>query len=229
MLDHPNLTIMGSSKQQSTSSNSSTSHSPSHDPQNPTLCSAYSPAAKATEDWTTIEDRTERRRIQNRIAQRAYRQKLKERLQHLERKAASSTTSSGSSHSGSPSPESQHRRIAQSSEPEYSSQQSQSWSLSPPETYYSFDEANMPPYYASTSNPVLHFGGAPAAFEDQPHIHHNHHHHQTLDPYFLQQQNTDPALTFNASPLYDENLSMYPELDTYGNIGYQGFEQMMRS
>ncbi|KAL1952759.1 hypothetical protein VTO42DRAFT_4282 [Malbranchea cinnamomea] len=43
--------------------------------------SAVSPHARPNEDWTKISDLTERRRIQNRIAQRNYRQKMKQRSQ----------------------------------------------------------------------------------------------------------------------------------------------------
>ncbi|KAJ3453440.1 hypothetical protein MRS44_017687 [Fusarium solani] len=49
--------------------------------------SAFSTSAKPDEDWTKISDLVERRRIQNRIAQRNYRKKLKQRLEDLERRA----------------------------------------------------------------------------------------------------------------------------------------------
>ncbi|OJD37702.1 basic-leucine zipper transcription factor [Diplodia corticola] len=55
--------------------------------------SAFSPSANPNEDWTKISDLAERRRIQNRIAQRNYRKKLKKRLEDLERRAASSSAS----------------------------------------------------------------------------------------------------------------------------------------
>lgn len=60
--------------------------------------SAFSASANANEDWTKISDLAERRRIQNRIAQRNYRKKLKRRLEDLERRAASSSASPEQSH-----------------------------------------------------------------------------------------------------------------------------------
>ncbi|KAK2875367.1 hypothetical protein FQN49_001661 [Arthroderma sp. PD_2] len=52
--------------------------------------SAFSPHAHPNEDWTKISDLAERRRIQNRIAQRNYRKKLKKRLEDQLRQTTSS-------------------------------------------------------------------------------------------------------------------------------------------
>ncbi|KAI9877572.1 MAG: hypothetical protein M1830_003529 [Pleopsidium flavum] len=60
--------------------------------------SAFSASANPNEDWTKISDLAERRRIQNRIAQRNYRKKLKRRLEDLERRAASTSASPEQSH-----------------------------------------------------------------------------------------------------------------------------------
>lgn len=55
--------------------------------------SAFSPNANPDEDWTKISDLSERRRIQNRIAQRNYRKKLKRRHEDIAYCGTASSTS----------------------------------------------------------------------------------------------------------------------------------------
>lgn len=85
--------------------------------------SAFSASANPNEDWTKISDLAERRRIQNRIAQRNYRKystlehaycriatdnregrKIKRRLEDLERRAGSSSASPEQAHAELPLP-----------------------------------------------------------------------------------------------------------------------------
>ncbi|OTA33715.1 hypothetical protein BTJ68_04783 [Hortaea werneckii EXF-2000] len=75
---------------------------PKHYPTAHSTSSAFSASANPNEDWTKISDLAERRRIQNRIAQRNYRKKLKKRLEDLEKRAGSSSAS----------PEQRHEELA---------------------------------------------------------------------------------------------------------------------
>ncbi|KFY36427.1 hypothetical protein V495_07901 [Pseudogymnoascus sp. VKM F-4514 (FW-929)] len=65
---------------------------PHRQPASHSTSSTFSSSANP-EDWTQISGRAERRRMQNRIAQRNYRKKLKRRLDDLERRASVSSTS----------------------------------------------------------------------------------------------------------------------------------------
>ncbi|ETI21983.1 hypothetical protein G647_06053 [Cladophialophora carrionii CBS 160.54] len=97
--------------------------------------SAFSASANPNEDWTKISDLAERRRIQNRIAQRNYRKKLKRRLEDLERRAGSSSAS----------PEQQHSELASTPAKEISQKQSQAMARQPSRSGASRDISRASP------------------------------------------------------------------------------------
>jgi hypothetical protein len=131
----------------------------------PSTSSAFSASANPNEDWTKITDLAERRRIQNRIAQRNYRKKLKKRLEDLEKRAASNSASPEQKPVELERPHQQKKNSHSEREAQtfsFDSQQSQAASMQ----FMPFDDRNMfTQQYTrqlSTSPPPFVYSGYPS-------------------------------------------------------------------
>ncbi|KAJ0110243.1 hypothetical protein J7T55_000676 [Diaporthe amygdali] len=126
--------------------------------QYPSTSSAFSSSAHPDEDWTKVSDLAERRRIQNRIAQRNYRKKIKERMADLERRAGSDGNKNASANSKKSPKSSKKSQRRQSSPPPAGHQ-----TLQPP------SQSGVPQHpFTPPMNPEDHFFPSPSPPASSP-------------------------------------------------------------
>ncbi|KAG8533406.1 uncharacterized protein KY384_002189 [Bacidia gigantensis] len=166
--------------------------------------SAFSASAQPNEDWTKISDLAERRRIQNRIAQRNYRKKIKRRLEDLEKRASSSPSPEQSYQELHTTPKTNSRRSTgtrrQSIKRESAPQQNRK---NPPEPL-------VTPY---SSYPEHHSDLSPTHYKRELSMSPPHH---TNYPYSLPEPATPP--TYSHQPSYHslpQPFPDYPNHSTY--------------